>query len=203
MGAEVGVTDVQRTAALEHLRNAVAASDLDLDVYSEATSAVLAASSALDVALVLQRVAPAVRMTPPSRRLTEPVLLEVRSGRLELSSSWQVARTTRVVCQSGRVVLDLTTAEFDDDIVDLDLSSQSGSIVVVVPHTVDVQFLEMAGQSGRVLNELGPTASLPGAPLLRVRARTTSGRILLRRPEPPRPPRSRRWWRRRRPPTTA
>jgi hypothetical protein len=190
---ELVVSDAQRTAAVEHLRHAVANQNLGLEEFADAVEAVFAASTAAEVAQVLSRIAPAVRMTALHRRLDEPVVLEVRSGRLVLGSSWQLARETRVVNQSGRVTLDLCAAEFDAEIVNLDLSCQSGSIVVVVPHAVDVQFLEMAGQSGYVVNDLGPAASLPGAPLIRIRARTTSGRIVVRRPEPPKPPRVRRF----------
>ena len=205
MGAEleVAVTDAQRDAALEHLRASVASSNLALEVYSEAVGAVLAASTAGEIAAVLQAVAPVVRLTPVHRRLTEPVVLESRSSSLVVGPAWQVARTTRVAVQSGRAVLDLTAAEFDGPIVDFDLSCQSGSIRVVVPHGIDVQFLEMTGQSGGVLNELGPAVALPGAPLVRIRARTTSGRIVVRRPQPPPPPRTRRSWFRRRAETSS
>lgn len=193
---ELAVTDVQRDAAVEHLRHAVATSNLGLERFSDAVGVVLAASTTAEIAHVLDGVAPVVRMTPPNRRLDEPVVLDTRSGSIELVSSWQLARETRVVSQSGRVLLDLTAAEFDDLLVDLDLSSQSGSITVIVPHAVDVQFLEMTGHSGSVRNLLGPTVSLPGAPLVRIRARTTSGRIVVRRPEPPTPPKRRFWSRR-------
>lgn len=195
---ELAVTEHQRNAAVEHLRQAVATSNLGLERFSEAVGIVLAASTTDEIARVLDGIAPVVRMTPPNRRLDEPVLIDTRSGSIELNSSWQLARETRVVSTSGRVLLDLTVAEFDDLLVDLDLSSQSGSITVVVPHAVDVQFLEMTGHSGSVRNELGPTVSLPGAPLIRIRARTTSGRIVVRRPLPPKPPKARRFWGRRR-----
>jgi hypothetical protein len=195
----VAVTDGQRNAALEHLRLAVGASNLGLEVYSDAVGAVLAAPTADAIAQILQHVAPVVSLTPVNRRLSEPVVLEARSGRIEVGPAWQVARTTKVVVQSGSVVLDLTAAEFDEVIADFDLSVQSGSITVIVPHTIDVQFVEMNGQSGTVRNQIGPAVSLPGAPLVRIRARTTSGRIVVRRPEPPKPKRTRRFWFRRPP----
>jgi hypothetical protein len=195
---EVAVSDAQRQAALDHLRQSVATSNLGLEVYSDAVAAVLAASTAGEVAGVLERISPVARLTPPHRRHDEPVVLEVRSGRLDVGPSWQVPRTTRVAAGSGRVLLDLTDAEFDAPIVDFDLSVQSGSISVVVPHGIDVQFVEMAGHSGSVRNELGPGAALPGSPLVRVRARTTSGRVIVRRPEEPGPAQARRRWFRRR-----
>lgn len=200
---EIAISEVQRNAALEHLRQAVATEDLGLEAFGKAVEAVLAATTAAEVGAVLSGLSPAVRITPPHRRLDEPVVFEIRSGHLVLGSSWQLGRETRVVNQSGRVELDLSAAEFDGEIVELDLSCQSGSITVVVPYAVDVQFLEMTGQSGRVVNGLGPSASLPGAPLVRVRARTTSGRIVFRRPQPPQPARARRSWLRRRSPVAA
>lgn len=187
--------DAQRTAALGHLRSAVAANQLELDAFSEAVTAVLGAGTLDQVAAVLARVAPPVRMTPAFRRLTEPLVLEIRSGTLALGPSWQLARHTIVSCKSGRVVLDLTTAEFDDLLVDLELESDSGSIDVVVPHLVDVQFVRVEGTSGRVVNRLTPNGSLPGTPCIRIKARTASGRIVIRRPEPPKV--RRRWFGRR------
>jgi hypothetical protein len=196
---EVALTDAQRSAAVHHLREQVAASGLSLELFSDAAGAVLAASTVDEVRTVLERVAPVVRRTPPDRRLEEPLVLDVRSGRLDLGSSWQLARTTRVVNTVGRVLLDLTKAQFNDDMVDLELTNGSGTITVLVPHAVDVQFLEMTGSSGSITNEVGSPVSLPGAPLLRIRARTASGRIRIQRPptaDPSSPPR-RRWFRRR------
>jgi hypothetical protein len=123
------------------------------------------------------------KLSPASRRLQEPLLLEIHSGRLELVASWQLARETKVTCNSGRVLLDLTGAIFDDLVVDLDLRLQSGTIEVVVPYFVDVQMVRMKGQSGRVENKLTPNGNLPGGALIRVKAQTRSGRIILRRPK--------------------
>ena len=200
---ELAVTDAQRTAAVQHLREQVAATGMSLDLFSDAASAVLAARTVGEVQHVLDRVAPVVRMTPPDRRLDEPLVLEVRSGRLDLGASWQLGRTTRVHNTVGRVHLDLTKAQFDDRVIDLELTNGSGTITVVVPHAVDVQFLEMTGSSGSIANDVGSPVSLPGAPLLRIRARTASGRIRIVRPAVPDPSdpgasgTRRRWFRRR------
>jgi hypothetical protein len=190
------VSEVERRAALEHLQQAVATRGLELEVFSDAASAVLAARTSDELATVLQQTAPVVRLTAADRVLREPLDLHVSSGRLILTSSWQLARQTNVTCLSGRVVLDLTAAEFDAVVVDLDLSCSSGRIEVIVPHSVGIQLVEMSGTSGRIENGIADNVTLPGMPCVRVRARTGSGRITLRRPQPPRP--KRRWFRRER-----
>jgi hypothetical protein len=189
------VSEVERQAALDHLRQSVASRGLELEVFSDAASAVLSARTSDELAVVLARTAPVVRMTSPERVLHEPLNLNARSSTLQLTSSWQIARQTKVTCGSGRVVLDLTAAEFDALVVDLDLTCTSGTIDVIVPFAIGVQFVEMSGTSGRIDNRISDNVALPGMPCVRVRARTTSGRITVRRPEPPRE--KRRWFRRR------
>ena len=190
------VTDAHRDAALALLRETLATDDLSLDVFSSAVSAIYAAESLADISAVVQRYAPPVRMTPAERRLKEPLVVETTSGTLRLVDSWQVPATTRVSCGSGRVHLDLTDAEFDQQIVDFDLRTQSGTIEMVVPHAADVQFVRMKGRSGSVDNRITGGGLLPAPVRIRISADTSSGRIVVRRPSPPKPPR-RRWFRRR------
>jgi hypothetical protein len=94
-----------------------------------------------------------------------------------------------VKANTGRVLVDLTEAEFDDRQIDLDVFVNTGSALVVVPDGVDIQFVALAGT---IRNRLGPITPLPGAPTIRLRAKANTGTISLCHPEPPK----RRWWRR-------
>lgn len=186
----------EHTAAVEHLSTLLDDDRIDLDLFEAATSRVLATTSTDELAVVLAALPPPVRMTPPERRLDQPLVLETRSGVIKLTSSWQLASETRVRCASGTVRLDLTVAEFDDDLIDLDLDCASGVIDVVVPHGVAVRMVEISGHSGTIKNHIDTTVVLPGMPCLVVSARTRSGTIKLRRPGTGRGPRWLRWLRR-------
>ena len=146
--------------------------------------------------MVVAALPPTVRMTPADRRLQQPLVLTASSGKLALRSRWQLGSETIVRCSSGRVVLDLAAAEFDDEVIDLELRCSSGRITVIVPHGVDVQMVDISGASGEVRNALGDGVGVPGLPLVRVSASTSSGKITLRRP---REKKRRRGWFRRRP----
>jgi hypothetical protein len=190
-----GVIEEQR-AVVEHLGVLLRDDKIDLESFEVATSRVLATTTPDELAVVVAVLPSPVRMTPPHRRLEQPLKLETRSGKIEMVSPWQVGAETHVSCQSGVVVLDLTMAEFDDDLIDLDLECRSGKITVIVPPGVGLQVVEANAASGMVKNELGHAVIVPGMPSVRVSASTQSGLILLRRPKPPKPPR-RRWFRRR------
>lgn len=183
----------EHTAAVEHLSALLDDDRIDLDLFEVATSRVLATTSSDELAVILAALPAPVRMTPPDRRLDQPLMLETRSGSIKLRSSWQLASETHVRCQSGSVVLDLTVAEFDDELIDLDLDCASGTIKVIVPYGVSVRMVEISGHSGSIKNRIDTSVVLPGMPCLVVSARTRSGTIKLLRPRSGRGP----WWLRR------
>ena len=176
------VGEVERKAALELLRSRLGGDDMSLEEFSDAASAVVNARTTADLARVLAASAPSVRFTPSDRRLYEPLVIDVQSGKMEFTAGWQLARETSVSCQSGRIKLDLTHAEFDGTEIELDLFCQSGKIEVIVPWPVDLQFVRVSGRSGRVENRLTAGPALPAIVHLRVSAETASGRIVFRRP---------------------
>jgi hypothetical protein len=123
------------------------------------------------------------------------------SSSIRMTSPWQLARTTTITSASGSISLDLTDAELDAEIVDLAVSTASGSVRIIVPHGFGVHLVHVESASGSVKNQLGATGQLPGMPLVRLSLRTASGSIKLQRPKTPRPRgrrRFRRWRRARR-----
>ena len=186
--------DEQR-AAVEHLGALLRDDRIDLDSFEVAASRVLATTTPDELAIVVAALPGPVRMTPAHRLMTHPLRLETASGRIDMTSPWQVAEETSVLCKSGVVTLDLTMAEFDSDLIDLDLEVHSGRITVIVPPGVGVQMSEVSATSGRIRNELGSSVVVPGLPCLRISVSTRSGVITFRRPAPPKPSR-RRWWHR-------
>lgn len=187
-----GLVSEQRDAAIDYVGILFAADEIDDETFRMATDRVLAASSTDDLAMVVAALPKPVAMTDPQRRLSEPLVLDTNTGRIRMSSAWQLGQRTIVNCNTGSVVLDLTVAEFDSEIIDLDLNVNTGRIEVIVPAGVDVRLVQVVG---RLDNRLGTDLGVVGAPCLRVRARSGTGRVTLRRP---RPVRSRRRFRIRR-----
>ena len=180
----------QRTAAIEHLATLLTTDVIDLDAFESLKNGVLAAATEDDLARVLAHAPSPVRMTPASRRLDGPLVIENRSGAIRLDARWQLARETRIVNGSGAVMIDLREAELDDTVVDLEVTIRSGSLDITVPHGVSLQVVEMRLGSGAMRNDLGGAEALPGMPQIRLHVEVGSGSVRLRRPKPPRA----RWW---------
>ena len=89
---------------------------------------------------------PLVRLTPASRRLTKPLILQAADGGLQLGSGWQLAADTTISTGFGAARVDLTAASWDSCQINLHLETW-GSIEVLVPEGVAVQ---MVGGSGDI-----------------------------------------------------
>lgn len=189
----------EREATVEHLGELLRADLIDIDAFEVATGRVLAARTSEELALVVGALPSPVRMTPPERRMQQPLIMESRSSALSLTSTFQLARETRIESRSGAVVIDLGVAEFDDPVIDLYVTVSSGATKIVVPQGIGVQLVEVKGRSSAMRNDLGPSVTVPGMPLVRLHLTTNSGAVRLMRPKSPRARRFRfRFWRRRR-----
>jgi hypothetical protein len=112
-----------------------------------------------------------VRLTPASRRLSQPLRLDAGISRLEPGPGWQLAAETTVTSLTGNVRLDLTTVSWDAREIDLVLRTSTGKITVIVPEGVAVQ---VVSATGRVTWDiLAPP--VPGSPVVRVAATTSTG----------------------------
>jgi hypothetical protein len=172
-----GVDDVDRDEAVARLRELFGSGDLSHEDLSELLDRVFDAPTCTDLAAAMSVLPPAVRLTPASRRLTEPLVLRAPDGGLRLGPGWQLAADTTVSTGVGSARLDLTTASWDAMRIDLRLETW-GSIEVLVPVGVGVQ---MVGGSGRVrLDPLAPP--VPGGPLLRISTSGPAGTIRIRHP---------------------
>jgi hypothetical protein len=129
-----------------------------------------------------------VRLTPASRKLSQPICLDAGIARLDLGVGWQLARDTTVKTNTARVILDLSQASWDSRAIDLHLQSVTGKIDVIIPRGVSVQVVSMTGRV--ILHNLAPP--VPAGPVLRVEAETKAGRIRFMHERAPR-----RWRKRR------
>jgi Cell wall-active antibiotics response 4TMS YvqF len=98
-------------------------------------------------------------------------------GRLRLAGQWQAARETRLSADLGSVRIDLTEAQFDDNVIDLHVYTGWGSITIIVPRGLDVQVTHHRGGVDSRLER-----PVPGLPLIRLDVTTNIGRVRLRRP---------------------
>jgi hypothetical protein len=185
----------ERRAIVEHLGALLRDDRIDLESFEVATERVLATTTQDELAVVVATLPGPVRMTPAHRRMDRPLRLETSSGRIHMTSPWQLAEETSVRCRSGNVRLDLSQAEFDSDVVDLDIDSTSGRVEVIIPYGVGVQLVDVESRSGSFKNKLDGAVSVPGLPTIRISVSTHSGSVVLRRPSPPKT--RRRWFTRR------
>lgn len=184
------VDDTDRVAAISRLHDLVAGGGLSLDRFSSGLEQVLAATSREELEAAMTVMPSLVRLTPGSRRLAQPLRVDAGIRRLDLGAGWQLASETSITTSTGKCGVDLTQASWDAREINLSLETATGRIEVVIPEGVAVQVVSARGRV--TLESLTPP--VPGAPILRVTAAASTGRILIRHPRKPRP---RRWLRRR------
>jgi hypothetical protein len=185
------VDECDRAVAIARLHDLFSGERLSFERLCGVLERVFAAPSQADLEAAMSALPPMVRLTPASRRLAEPLVLQAPDGGLRLGSGWQLAADTTISCGFGAARLDLTTASWDAHQINLHLETW-GSIDVLVPKGVAVQ---MVGGSGRVEIESLATP-VPGGPMLRIHTSGPTGVIRIRHPKE-RGGRLRRWRRRR------
>ncbi len=182
---EVMHEDAQHRAT-EFLKELYAAGDIDAGRFDTSVTRILAARTEAELAEIVWSLPSPMALTSPDRRLAEPLEIHSGTGRLRLTGRWQVARQTHVSADLGSIRIDLTEAEFDDNVIDLHVYTGWGSITIIVPRGAGVQITR---HRGGVDSRLEPPA--PGLPLIRLAVTTNIGRIRLRHPGTP-PDRARR-----------
>lgn len=172
------LSDELRTRGIDLLRGRVATGQVDLHTFEDAVDQLVKAQTESEFSSVVRRLAPPVEITPPERRLTEPLHIDTSMGAVRLGGRWQVPRQTEVRTSMGAVSIDLTEAEFDDWTVDLVVHSSMGAVEIIVPRGMAVQ---LVGRNGPVESQLD--RAIPGFPLVRLTVTTDMGRITLRHPK--------------------
>ena len=167
------VSDGDRVAAIGRLHELVGDGSLALERFSASLDQILAADSQAELEAAMAGLPSIVRLTPASRKLSQPVCLDAGIARLELGAGWQLAPDTTVKTNTAKVTLDLSQASWDSRAIDLHLQSVTGKIDVIIPRGVSVQIVSMTGRV--TLDNLAPP--VPGGPVVRVDAATKAGRI--------------------------
>jgi len=187
-----GVQEDDRVAAIARLHDLFSAGDLSLEHFSEFLEKVFSAPGHAELEAAMSALPPLVRLTPTSRRLTEPLVLQAPDGGLRLGLGWQLAAETTIRTGFGAARVDLTAASWDSCQINLHLETW-GSMEVLVPEGVAVQVI---GGSGRIhLESLSPPAT--AGPVLRISTSGPTGVIRIRHPKQRNDGRLTRWTRRR------
>lgn len=178
---ELRASDADRDRAAALFRDNLVAGRLTLDELSERLDG---AHEARTLAQLDQLTADLPAETPGatessrSRRTPNRWSVAVMGG-VERTSRWRVPTRTTAVAVMGGVELDLRKAELDAPEVEIIAIAVMGGIEIVVPEGVDVELSGLAFMGGKEEN-VADVPTLPGAPLVRVRAFAFMGGIEVR-----------------------
>ena len=139
------LADGATAQAVEVLRAMAGRDQISVLDFEQAVAAVLEVRNEEELVAVIESLPSPIAMTPAARRVSQPLRIRGGVGRVRLDRRWQLARQTRVSAELGSVLVDLSTAEFDESVVDLDIYTGWGSITVLVGHGVGVQVLRSRG----------------------------------------------------------
>jgi hypothetical protein len=173
-----GVDEDARVAAIGRLHDLFSGGKVSFECFSGVLEQVFAAPNHADLEAAMLALPSLVRLTPASRRLARPLVLQTADSGLQLGTGWQLAVETTIGTGFGAARLDLTAASWDAPQINLRLETW-GSIEVLIPKGVVVQ---MVGGPGSVqLESLSPP--VPGGPVLRISTSGPTGMIRIRHPK--------------------
>ena len=169
------VADSDREVAVTRLQNAAAEGRIDLSELEERIGAVYSVKTRGDLDALTADL-------PITQAPNIPDLdLKTKSGSVRKKGYWQVPSQINVECSSGSIKIDFTEAECSHREVVIEVSARSGSVVMVVPHGWAVDLDHASSASGSVVNKVRERPR-PGAPMLRINGKVTSGVIKARYP---------------------
>jgi hypothetical protein len=104
----------RRDQGIDLLRHLVSLGKLDLASFDAALDRMISAATEAEFSDIVKSLPAPINMTPPERRLTEPLAIKTVTQNIHLTGRWQLARDTTVSTATGSITIDLTEAEFDD-----------------------------------------------------------------------------------------
>ena len=202
---EVRISDRDRNEVIDQLRAFTGDGRLTLDEFEERVEVVLTARTRSELAPALADLPPvplSIDERPPPPAPQHPAgdtrppdkarwIVSVMGGS-DRKGRWHISRRTNVVAVMGGAALDLRQAVFESSVVDITCVAVMGGVDVIVPEGVPVDFDGFVLMGGRD-ERLADVPTLPGAPLVRVRAYGLWGGVTVKSKPPPgtRKPRSR------------
>src|SRR3954447_13117102 len=167
----------ERDAATEALREAFAAGRLTLEEFRDRVGVVLAAESVHEMERATAGLLSRPLIGDPRAVSTVVAFLGSRAR----TGPWRLPDRLRVFGVLGDVHLDLGSAAYAEESVEIDAWSFLGEIDLKVPDGVEVELdgFQLFGTRRLRLAEVRP---VPGTPRIRVRARAAFGDISVRSP---------------------
>ncbi len=176
------VSDADREAAAQRLRDASTEGRLDLIELEDRLTSVYASKTRGQLDELLADL-PADRLAARAEEAAsaEPLVLRTKSGSLKKAGYWSVPSRISAECTSGTIRLDFTQARCPHREVSVEVSARSGTVLLVVPKGWGVNVDQASATSGAIRNKVGELSE-PGCPVLRVRGKVLSGTIKARYP---------------------
>jgi len=181
---ELRVSDADREATVARLREAGGEGRLTLEERAERAERADAARTRgeLDALTAdLPPASPAATLIPDAPRKERRWVVAIMGGE-QRKGRWRPARRTNAIAIMGGVDIDLREAELADGAEILAIPVM-GAVTVTVPHGVSVElsgFALMGSNSGPDDREL----PLPNSPVVRVRAFSLMGGVVVERKKP-------------------
>ena len=172
------VSDADRDAVIELLKERTADGTLTLDEFAERVHGALTARTrgALDAARAdLAGVAPA---TPSTRRKTTHTIVAVMAG-AGRKGRWRCGERVVTVAVMGGCVIDFRGAEIDSADVHVTAVAIMGGIDIIVPEGIDVSLDGLPIMGGKSAH-LKDVPRLPGSPRIHVHAFPIMGGVTVR-----------------------
>lgn len=171
---EMRISDADRDRVLAILRDHTADGRLTLDEFSERAEAVVAARTSSDLKPLTADLPLREALRRPATRWTLAVM-----GGSHRRGRWRVAGGTTALAVMGECQLDLRAAEFDGKTITIRAVALMGSVEIVVPEGIEVDLtgVPIMGSNSLKVSEV---STLPGSPLVRVRALALMGDVTVR-----------------------
>lgn len=170
------MSDDDRDGVIARLNSAVAEGRLTLSEFEERIDGVLKARTFGDVEPFVTDL-PAAPAAPTS----DVVVLKSHAGSIKRKDRWTVPRRLVVQSRAGSVKLDLRHAVIPPGVVQIELETQAGSTVIVLPPGATANIDGVSATAGTARSRV-PSTPQPGAttPHLVVTGSTAAGSLKVR-----------------------
>jgi class 3 adenylate cyclase len=184
----VRIADAERDRAVAFLRHHCADGLITLDEFSDRVGLVFAASTTADIERVtndLPALETATTAATTQARRRHPIRWTVSMfGSNQQKGRWRIEGETAAVSVMGGCQLDLRQAEVVGEEAVITAIAFMGGVDIIVPEGIEV-VLEGFSLMGGSSRNIKPVPTLPGSPLIRVRAFAFMGGVTVRSRRPP------------------
>ncbi|MDG4826343.1 DUF1707 domain-containing protein [Asanoa sp. WMMD1127] len=179
---DMRMSDADRESVLARLNTAVSEGRLTMAEFEERVDGVLASRTFGDVEPFVADL-PSTAAAVPAIAATDVVELRGHAGQIRRVGRWAVPRKLVVKSKAGTVKLDFRNAVFSHRVLELELATQAGTTVLVVPRGATVDLDRLVTSGGMTFCRV-PSLPEPGstAPHIVISGSSAAGTVIVRRP---------------------